>query len=139
MALKQYDPNKVSVIIGTATMGYFAEGEMVTVEFEEDFNTKHIGTDGQGRHVVNANRSGTVTVRLADYSPSNAILTALETSNVPFPITVTDKTSTADLFFAESCKIMKLPNMVKGKEAVELEWTFQFIRGTMAHTGAAEQ
>jgi hypothetical protein len=138
MAFLQYDPTKVTVTVGGAPMSAFADGEMVTVEFTNDFRTKHIGTDGQGRHVKTADRSGTVTIRLSDYSPSNGVLTLVDLADVPVPITVTDKTSDADLFFAESCTLVKMPNMVKGKEAGENEWSFQFIRGTLAHTGAGE-
>lgn len=139
MAFKAYDPTKVTVTVGGVAMSAFADGEMVTVEFSSDFHTKHIGTDGQGRHVKTADRSGMVTIRLAAYSPSNAVLTAVDVADVPVPITVTDKRSLADLFFAESCKLVKLPNMVKGKEEAEYEWQFQFINGKMTHSGAGTQ
>lgn len=138
MAYKQYDPTKVTVTVGGVAMSGFADGEMITVEFSNDFRAKHIGTDGQGRHVKMADRSGVITIRLSDYSPSNAVLTAVDVTDVPVPITVTDKTSEADLFFAESCMLQKMPNMVKGKDASENEWPFQFIRGTMVHSGAEE-
>jgi hypothetical protein len=133
---KQYDPTKVSVSIGTVLGRAFADGEMVTVEFSEDKRTKHIGTDGQGRHILNMDRSGTVTVRFASYSPTNAEIIALDLLDQPFPITVTDKSSTADLFFADSCTLTKVPNMVKGSEEAPNEYVFQFIRGEIVHSGA---
>jgi hypothetical protein len=138
MAFKSYDPKKVSVTAGGLPLSAFADGEMITVEFTNDFATKHIGTDGQGRHVHTADRSGQITIRLAGYSPSNGTLQNVYEAKAPIAIAVTDKSSLADLFFAESCLLVKLPNMVKGKEETEYEWVYQFIRGDVKLTGAAE-
>lgn len=138
MSFKQYDPTKVSVSVGAVLARAFADGEMVTVEFAEDKRTKHIGTDGQGRHILNMDRSGTVTLRLASYSPTNAEIIALDLLDQPFPITVTDKSSNADLFFADSCTLTKVPNLVKGAEESPNEYVFQFINGTIVHSGAEE-
>ena len=135
----QYDPTKVSVVIGAgvgATIRGFADGSMISADYDNDENMKHIGTDGQGRHIESADKSGTITIRLADYSPSNATLTALHLSKVPFPITVTDKTSNADLFFADSCKVKKRPPLEKSNEAIMNEWVFNFIRAEIIHSGA---
>lgn len=136
--MKQYDPKKVSTIIGVIAARGFADGVMIEVEFDEDERSKHIGTDGEGRHVKSANKSGKITIRLADYSPTNAVLTTLDTLDVPFPITIIDKTSNGALFFAESCAIIKPPNFVRGKEASENEWPIQFINGKMIHSGGKE-
>ena len=138
----QYDPTKVSVVIGVgagATIRGFADGAMITAEYTNDENTVHVGTDGQGRHIESADKSGQITVRLADYSPSNAVLTALHLSKVPFPVTVTDKTTTADLFFADSCKIAKRPPMEKSNEATMNEWVINFIRAEIVHSGAKSE
>jgi hypothetical protein len=134
--MDQYDPAKVSVIVGGATTRAFADGEMVSVIYDTDENTKHIGTDGYGRHIKSANLSGQITIRLADYSASNAAYTALHASGVPFPIIVTDKSSKADLFAADSCKVAKRPPLAKGNTATMNEWVFNFIRGEIVHTGA---
>lgn len=136
--MEQYDPAKVSVIVGGATMRAFADGEMINVDYETDENTKHIGTDGYGRHLKSANRSGQLTVRLADYSASNAALMALHLADIPFPIIITDKTTNGDLFAADSCKVAKRPPLAKGNEAVMNEWVFNFIRGEIVHAGAKD-
>ncbi|NIV93794.1 DUF3277 family protein [candidate division KSB1 bacterium] len=136
MAFKQYDPEKVSVVIGTTPMRAFADGSMVAIEYTVDKRSLHIGTDGNGRHIKSADSSGMVTVRLASYSPSNAALIALDLLDEPFPITVTDKSSSADLFFAESCTVRRIPNMEKSNVETPNEWIFQFVRGNIEHTGA---
>jgi hypothetical protein len=138
MAFKQYDPSKVSVIIGTIIARAFADGEFVMVEFDVDKRTKHIGTDGQGRHILGLDRSGKITIRLADYSPTNDSIMLLDELDQPFPITVTDKTTDAGLFFADSCTLTKTPNFARGKEATENEYVFQFINGRVVQSGATE-
>jgi hypothetical protein len=138
MAFEQYNPTKVSVIIGAIIGRAFADGEMITVEFAEDKRSMHIGTDGQGRHIRNMNASGTITIRFADYSPTNDLIMALDKADQPFPITVTDKSSTAGLFFADSCTLSKIPNFVRGKEATENEYVFNFTNGTVFQSGATE-
>ena len=133
---QQYDPLKVSVIAGTSAIRGFADGEMINVEYTNDENTVHVGTDGQGRFIKSSDRSGTITVRLADYSTSNAALTTLHVADNPFPVVVTDKSSLADVFFTDSAKVQKRPALVKGNEAVMNEWVITFIRGEITHTGA---
>jgi hypothetical protein len=135
---EQYDPAKVSVVIGGATMRAFADGEMVNVDYAVDENTTHVGTDGYGRHIKTANLSGQMVVRLADYSASNEALTLLHKSDVPFPVIVTDKTSKGDLFQSDSCKFARRPRLVKGNEATMNEWTVNFLRGEIVHTGAKD-
>jgi hypothetical protein len=138
MAFLQYDPLKVTVTVSGIPMTGWADGEMITVEDAVDKRSKHIGTGGEGRHIKSADKSGTITIRLSDYSPSNAALNTIDEVDEPVPITVTDKTSNADLFFADSCALVKLPNMVKGAETSINEWAFQYITRTLAHTGAKE-
>jgi len=138
MALKQYDPEKVTVVLGAVIARAFADGEMITATFTEDKRSVHVGTDGEGRHIRNRNASGTVTVRLADYSPTHDLIMALDTADQPFPITVTDKTSKVALFFADSCTLSKVPDFTRGKEATEPEYVFNFVKGTIVHSGAAE-
>lgn len=133
---KPYDPNKVTCILGVIPARGFADGEMITVEFAEDEDTTYIGTDGDGRHVKGKNRSGTVTVRLHDYSETNPLLSILKEVGEPFPIAIVDKSTNADLFFASSCQVKKTPNLVKGKEGQVNEWVFNFISGKIIHSGA---
>ncbi len=136
--VQQYDPKKVKITVGTAVQRAFADGVMVTVDYTEDENTVHIGTDGQGRHIKSSNLSGQVTIRLADYSASNLANAVLHVADVPFPIAVVDKSSNADLFFADSCKFVKRPPLEKGNEATMNEWVANFIRGEIVHSGAAD-
>jgi hypothetical protein len=138
MAYKQYNPDKVAVILGTFAAKGLAEGEFVTVEYAEDRRSMQISTDGYGRHIKNLNNSGTVTVRLTDFSPTNDEIMTLETSDVPFIIQIVDKNSTAAHFFAGSCMLAKVPNFVRGKEGTVNEYVFNFTSGVIYQSGAQE-
>lgn len=136
MALTQYSPDKVAVILGNTAAQGFADGEFVTVEFNEDENMVQVSTDGTGRHIVKLDRSGTVTLRLMDFSPTNNAIRTLRTAGVPFAIQIVDKSTTDGMFFADSCKLKKQPNFVKGQEGVVNEYVFDFTSGEVQHSGA---
>lgn len=64
---------------GTIDLGYGATvaEEGIEWDYETDRGTMTIGADGEGMHVLSANKSGTIKVRLLETSPANAKLTAL--------------------------------------------------------------
>jgi len=136
--LKQYSPDKVAVILGTVVAQGLAEGEFVTVEFTEDKRSMLVSTDGTGRHQKSLNQSGTVTLRLMDFSPTNDAIMTIDATDLPFAIQIVDKTTAAGMFFAHSCMLKKVPNFVKGKEGVENEYVFNFTKGKAVHSGAQE-
>jgi hypothetical protein len=133
-----YDPTKVSVSINLVGVTGFGDGDICSAEFNTDRVSTHIGTGGEGRFIISKDASGEFMVRLSDYSSANAAMSILDTVGVPVAITVTDKTSNADVFFTEAAMIKKVPNFVKGAEAKVNEWIFKFIRATVVHSGAAE-
>ena len=133
--MAQWDPAKNIVTIGTIVPRFFADDSMIMFEYDEDQNSVHSGVDGGGRHIENKVKKGVFHLYLADYSPTNDELTSLAATNVPFPISVTDKSTKAGRFFGASCKIKKIPNFEKKKEATMNEWTFNVIRGEVIHSG----
>jgi len=138
MPLKQYSPDKVIVLVGGARVRAFADGSMVTVARAEDNRSIHVGTDGKTRHIKSLNDSGTVSLKLADYSPSNAAIQLLNDLDVPFPIAIIDKTSKGDLFTTVDAMVQREPDFEKGKEAADNEWTFQYGAGIKKLGGAIE-
>lgn len=133
--MASYDPTKVTVVVGGVPMRAFADGLMVEAEFSVDQSSMHIGTQGEGRHIDNKDKSGTITVRLADYSVSNETLQGFYEAGAPIPIILQDKTTKADLVFAEECKLRKVPNMGKSDETIINEWVFNAIRMNIVHSG----
>lgn len=136
--ITQYDPTKVSVVMGGIPLRGFADGDMITIEYTNDQRSVHVGTQGEGRHVKSNDLSGAATVRLADYSPSNDALMLIHRGDIPLPLVVTDKTTNAGLFFAASAMVQKVPAMVKSNEASMNEWVLEFVKGEINHSGAKD-
>ncbi len=134
---QQYDPKKVSVVFGSTLRG-FADGTMITVDYTVDQRSMHIGATGDGRHVKSADESGTITVRLADYSPSNGVLQGIHFADIPIPFIITDKSSKGATFFTKSAMIQKVPAFERGADPSINEWMIQFTKGTTAHAGAKD-
>ena len=111
---------------------------MVEVAFDSDFGEVHKSVDGENRHVVLKDRAGTITVTLGQHSATNAVFTTLVAAGVPFPVTLIDKSSVGDTFFAGSVKIKTMPSYTKTKSNSENVWVWQFTRGTMTLAGAFE-
>ena len=133
---QSYNPLKVTTMVGTHKVRAFGDDTMVDAGFANDLGDVFVSTDGEGRHVDSADRSGTVVIPLAANSPSNAVFMAIHKANAPVPITVTDKSSKSDLFFAGSCKLKTMPRMVKKKGNTVNEYTFKFTKGEVFHSGA---
>jgi hypothetical protein len=138
MSDAQYDPAKVILSVGGFVMKQFAADSMVTISYSNPANTKHIGVDGGGRWASSKDDSGTVTITLAAYSASNQVLTTLMKADQPVPITLVDKSSDGDGFFADSCKVEDRPDMEKAKENSENTWVFGFIKGEANYAGAKQ-
>lgn len=138
MAKKIYSPKKVSVTIGGVPITGWADGDMLVVTYDTDEHSKHIGTGGEGRFIKSEDVSGVATFRLADYSEANAVMQAVQKAGVEVPITVTDKSSNADVFTTDAAVVRKTPDFQKGADAKMNEWPFLFIRGLIVHSGAGE-
>lgn len=83
MATYQYDPMRVVASWGEILLTGFADGSMISVEYDEDAVTKTVGSQGDGTFTVNANRGGRATFNLLQGSPVNDLLSAACASNRP--------------------------------------------------------
>lgn len=93
--LKTYDPDEVTVWVSTHEVSGFAEGDMVTVERNEDIFNPVVGSKGEVSRAFNRNMTGTATIRLQHTSPSirflDALIAAEEQNGVPPVISVAIK------------------------------------------------
>lgn len=126
MALKNFNPKDVSVIVGVQPMKGFAAGTFVSVEYDEDAFSKKIGTDGEGTRVKSNNKAGRISIFLDQASESNDVLSAIaaldEASSAGvIPVTVRDANGTT-LVFAETAWILKKPVMEFSNESADREW-----------------
>jgi hypothetical protein len=132
-----YSVDKTAVIIGVTPVVGFA-GDRVVVEFNADAIETVMGTDGNGRHVTNKDKSGKVTVTLEHGSPSNDAIEILRMIGEPFPILVKDNASLATMFATSDAMVAKQPPLKLGRSPDPVEWVFSFISGTMMHSSSKE-
>jgi hypothetical protein len=126
MPVRTYDPKRCLVVIGGVPMGGFADGTFVSVERTSDTFTKVSGADGIVSRSKTNDRSGTLTLTLAQTSPSNDVLTGFarndELTNTGIvPVTVKDL-SGRSTYVAAFGWVKKPPTGEFGKEIADREW-----------------
>lgn len=136
-----FDPLKVTVqcvhpVAGGHKVRAYGDDTMVDAGFTSDFGSVFVSTDGEARHIDSADRSGDIVIPVADNSPSNLFFTTVIESKIPMTVTITDKSSKADLFYAGSVKLKTMPRMVKKKGNTVNEYTWNFTKGKMVRAGA---
>ena len=119
--MQQYSADNVSIIVDGTPITGFAEGAFVDVARAVESATLYMGADGKGAMVINPNKSGTVTIRLAQTSLSNAFLTALEAVKSVFPIIVKD-TNGNSLHTGAKAFISSMPTSSYAQELNSREW-----------------
>ncbi len=132
MTVKTYSPSKIQVIIAGNVMSGFAEGTFVGAEREDDAFTKHVGADGEVGRTQSANKSGEVTLTLAQYSASNDVLSSLAiadelTASSIFPVIIKDSGGTTILFSGEGW-VRKLPAVEFSDEITDREWVLDMAK-----------
>ena len=137
--MKTFDPKLVTVLIAGVPITGFADGELVTVEKNEDEWGYHVGADGEVTRVRQRQPMYTVTVRLAGSSLSNAILDAfrrldLQTSYSPVSVSIIDALG-GQSFFAREAWCAKDPGWSPGRDLGEPEWVYHCADGEMVHRG----
>lgn len=129
MAVRTYDPKSYKVTYGTYVLSGFASDTKVMVEFNEAAWSTQIGVDGEDSRTKSNNRSGKITVRLMQTSPSNDILSGLAEqdrmlSDAALPLQVEDINGNT-IHLCENAWIEKIPNAEYGINAGPREWVFQ--------------
>jgi hypothetical protein len=122
--MKEYGAKQVSVIVNGTPITGAADGVFATVARNVESSTLHIGADGIGTKVDNADKSGTITLRLAQSSPSNAVLSALEATSAVFPVIVKD-TNGNSLHSGAKAFIGTMPSSDYAQELSMREWVIQ--------------
>jgi len=127
MAVKTYDPSAIDVICGGFPITGFADGSMVTVEKNSDAWITKVGSDGEGSRSKSCDRSGKVTIRLMQTSPSNLILSGFFKADDiadagTFPCIVKDSRAAGETHAAENAWIQKEPSASYEREDGVREW-----------------
>lgn len=120
--MKEYAADAVSFIVNGVPMTGFADGSFVTVARATESATLHVGADGKGTMVINANQSGTFVARFTQTSLSNAVLSALESTHAVFPVILKDANGNS-LHSGAKGFITTMPSSDYAQELSTREWT----------------
>ncbi len=126
MPVRSYDPGQVVLTVGGVPINGFADGTFISVERSEDSFTKTSGADGIVSRARSRDKSGEITITLAQTSPSNDVLTALNATDETtgagvVPVQCKDLSGRTVLFTAFAW-IRKPPAVEFGKEISDREW-----------------
>jgi hypothetical protein len=129
MAVQQYDPKNISVIVGGKIISGFGDGTFVLAERNEQAWNLKVGVDGEGTRAKNNNRSGKVTLTLMQSSGSNDDLSAFasadELSNTgAVPLLIRDNLGTT-ICTALTAWVQKIANMEDAKEVSTRTWVLE--------------
>ena len=125
--MRTYDPGLVVITLGNDPIqGPFADGTFITVERNEELYSQKVGADGEVSRARNRNRSGKITLRLHQTSPSNEVLSSLAFTGENqgtdvLPISVEDLSGTA-LHSGGQAWVQKYPTAENAKETTDREW-----------------
>lgn len=127
--VRTYDPKQVAQIAAGAIIEGFAEGEMISVERNEDSANLSIGSKGEGTRAVTNNRSGRLTITLQQTSPSNAVLDAqriaMELSGGGIFSFLGKDNLSGDTWEGTTAWVVKPPTMGFSNETSNREWIIE--------------
>lgn len=131
MAVKNYDPKNIAVIVAGTQLGGFTDGTFVNVERNEEMWTMKVGVDGIGTRSKTNNRSGKITVTLHQSSSFNDFLSGLANTdeNTPggsggVPVLIRDNSGTS-LYTSATAWINKQAGAEFGKEVQNRVWVLE--------------
>lgn len=128
MAVATFDPKSVVIAIGGVPLSGFADGTFLELTQDTQQFTKTVGADGFTTRVKSNDYGATLTVTLAQSSPSNDYLSALAATDRAtnlgvVPILIKDL-SGSSIIFAATGWIQQIPDATWGNEINNLAWTF---------------
>lgn len=146
MAIRTYDPKNVIVTLTTASgvssiIGGFADGVGIKISRKNDMWDVSTGMDGQTSRVRKNDRSGEITLALAQTSPSNDFLSAMsenDTVDGDLATLSIDDAVTGSHYFSTSCWVRKHADTEYGKEISNREWILDTVDMDMSSKGNAE-
>jgi len=142
MSVRTYDPASVSVLIGGVPISGFADGTFISVERNNPKFQMVSGADGIVSRSKSNDKTGTMTLTLAQTSPSNDVLEGIAaldelSSTGIVPVMVKDN-SGRSVHFAGNAWIQQDPTAEFGKELSNREWTFDLADYVPFNGGNAE-
>lgn len=121
--LSTYDPMKVNVTYNSRQLRMFGDS-VFTLARDEDSMTLKKGVKGDSTYIRNANKAGKLTITLQQESPDIPYLEQCAEKSVQANLAITDANDNGKIFFAQNCMVEKLPDIVRGKDAPDVQFVF---------------
>lgn len=126
MAVRTVDPKSVIIAIGGVPVSGFSDGTFLEISSDAQQFNKVTGADGFTTRVKTNNYGGTLTLTLAQSSPSNDVLSALFIADRlrnagVVPVLIKDLTGTT-IIFAASGWIQQIPDVSYGNTVLDRAW-----------------
>ncbi len=129
MAKKTFDPNQLTVSIGSHTATGFAEGTMLSIDMDDQrYNTEVDANGNSIRYKIN-NNNATITLTLNQGSPTNDILSTFvnldrQTDTGVFPMSIKDNRGST-LITSIGAYVEKTPTVDFGTTGNNREWVLK--------------
>lgn len=130
MTTRTYDPSRVNVTVGAATLSGFAADTFISIEEVGDGVTSVVGADGEVARAMSSDRRCRVKITLQQTSAGNDVLSALLQADrlsgggSLFPIAVADLRGRT-VFTSSEAWVVKYPTAEFGAEVGSREWTIE--------------
>lgn len=118
-----YDPNQVISTWLFPIQGAM-DGEFFNAEHQQNDVELHIGAQGFGSFVENADKSGMITITLSQLSPTNALLSAAFLAKRVGTFLMKDLTQVTTFVEGQEARIQKHAPIKRGQKIVGMEWKF---------------
>lgn len=116
-----FDFKKVTVTVDGTIITGWAEGEVISVEKNEDDVIPYVGADGSVTYAESADQTGTITLTLKQTSSSLPVLQNLRKSKKLFPIQILDVSTGTYKTGGTEARILKMPPRSYGPEVQGVE------------------
>lgn len=144
MALKVYDPDQISIIIGGHSVRGFADGQFLNIVGNADLFSDAVGSDGDDiTRTKNNDQRATITLSLMQTSDSNDVLDAIANSDqiAPngagvFDILIRDRGTGRAMYKADGGWINKQPDAAYDRTPQPRAWTIRVAKLIRADRGS---
>ena len=141
MALKLYNPKEVIFTFAGLSLKGFTDEDFISIERTTEANTSSVGAGGEVTINIGNDDRKTITLRLQQTSPDNALLSAIfqtqRLAGTPLisPMAIKDGLGN-DLHTAAEAWIMNEPDADYGTESGQREWVFEAAKMVSIHGGS---
>lgn len=123
----EYAPDAVAVVFLGKTVSGFHDGTFASAVRTVDMADAHVGADGKGTVVYNADKSGIFTITLAQSSPSNKEFSIAAAARLSGPMTMKD-TNGSSISFGATTFVSALPTIDNAQDLSPRVWVFKTLK-----------